>query len=384
MRSEATNVVVVGGGVAALRTAERLRARGFLGAVTILTDEPYLPYDRPPLSKQVLRGEVDTTTLRSADELASLNIEVRTETVATTLDLQTRAVVTPAGKFHFDVVVIATGARARRAPDINGHVLRSADDARNLRDAIREARRLTVVGAGLVGCEVAASARTLGVDVDLVDTLPGPMTRVVGPVVTRQITDLHARHGVRLHLSTPVIRNASGQLVTEAGVGFGSGPVVEAVGVRPNIDWLLDTGLPLDDGVVTDAEGHVTDDVYAVGDVACWNGVRREHWTSAITQADKVAAAIVGAVAPRHELPYWWSDQYDVRIQGLGAPAVDDDVDLLAWGPKRRPVALYSRSGSLTGVVGFSAAAAVMRLRDDIVTGTRIDAVVRSLDATGH
>ena len=155
--------------------------------------------------------------------------------------------------------------------------------------------------------------------------------------------------------------------------------VLEAIGAVPETGWLEGSQLRLDDGVVCDADGRAAEDVYAVGDVARWDGRRSEHWTNAGWQADRVAAAILGQEPPLAEPAYWWSDQYDIKLQGLGAPGPDDDVHLITWGPKARTVALYARDGRLTGVVGFSAASAVMRLRADIAAGTEISEVLARL-----
>jgi 3-phenylpropionate/trans-cinnamate dioxygenase ferredoxin reductase subunit len=338
-----------------------------------------LPYDRPPLSKQVLRGEADERWLRQADDYAGLDVDIKLAHRATRLDTERHAVRSPDGWLPYDVLVIATGASPRRIPGMGGRVLRTLDDARDLRGMLGHGTRLAIVGAGLIGCEVAASARSMGVEVDLIDVLPVPLVRVVGPRVGELVAGLHRAHGVRLHLGTAATRTEAGQLRLADGTVLVADVVLEAIGAVPETGWLESSRLRLADGVVCDALGRATADVYAAGDVARWDGLRSEHWTNAGSQADRVAAAITGQEPPPPDLPYWWSDQYDIRLQGLGAAAADDDVHLITWGPKARTVALYARDGRLTGAVGFSAAAAVMRLRADITAGTAVGEVLDRL-----
>lgn len=377
-------VVVVGGGLAGVRTAERLRARGYAGTIRLLASEPHAPYDRPPLSKHVLRAEAGSEaegiTLRSVDELAALEVDLVVGDAAVEVDPQARVVLTALGAKHpYDALVIATGATPRRLPRLGGHVLRTIEDARRLRKGLTVGESITVVGAGLIGCEVAASARALGVAVDLVDLETGPMTRVLGPEVAAHVARLHAKHGVRLHLGTRVSRDEEGSLQTGDGTTLPDATVLEAVGIEPATAWLAESGLPLGNGVLCDQDGRVVDGVYAVGDVACWDGTRSEHWTAAANQADHVSAVMLGQPTPRNEVPYWWSDQYDVKIQGIGSARPTDSVDLVTWGPSQRTLALYSDDGVLTGVVGFSAPVPIARLRPDVAAGAPVAEVLAKL-----
>jgi 3-phenylpropionate/trans-cinnamate dioxygenase ferredoxin reductase subunit len=336
----------------------------------------------------VLRGERDDPWLRPADEYDGLDVELRLGEQVLGLDAEQRVLRTRDARLPYDVLVIATGASPRRVPGINGRVLRTLDDAAGLRGELGEGTRLAVIGAGLIGCEVAASARSMGAEVDLIDILPGPLIRVVGARVCGLVADLHRAHGVGLHLGTAATR--VGTAATSGGAGvcelaladgtvLAADVVLEAIGAVPETGWLEGSQLRLDDGVVCDADGRATEDIYAVGDVARWDGRRSEHWTNAGWQADRVAAAILEQEPPFAEPPYWWSDQYDIKLQGLGAPGPDDDVHLITWGPRARTVALYARDGRLTGVVGFSAASAVMRLRADIAAGSAIGDVLDRL-----
>ncbi len=369
-------VVVVGAGLAGLRTVEALRDKGFDGALVLVGEEEHLPYDRPPLSKQVLRGDREPVLLRGEHQYAELDLDLRLGTPVTGLDLAAREVTTQDGALGFDHLVIATGAAPRRLPGSPGLVLRTLDDCRALSPYLREGATLGIVGAGLIGCEVAASARSKGADVHLVDVLKAPLVRVLGDTVSARVQALHEEHGVRFHLDTGVTEASGTTLALADGTALDVDVVLEALGAVPTTGWLEGSGLDVANGVGCDEVGQAAEGVWAVGDVARWAGRRLEHWTSAAEQASVVASAILGDRSPWHVAPYWWSDQYDVKLQGIGLPAADDDVTWLEVGARQRPLAVYSRDGVLTGAVGFSAAAAVMKLREPVLTGMTVgDAV---------
>ncbi|MCU1601111.1 MAG: ferredoxin reductase [Frankiales bacterium] len=368
-------VVVVGAGLAGLRVVESLREKGSEASIVLVGEEAHEPYDRPPLSKHVLRGDREPMFLR--EEYESLGADLRLGVTAT--GLGDHVLRTGDGDIEFDHLVIATGAAPRRLPGAPGLVLRTLDDARALSPYLSPGKTLGIVGAGLIGCEVAASARTKAAEVHLVDVLDGPLIRVLGPVLSARIADLHREHGVHLHLGTGVASASSDRLALADGTVLDVDVVLEAMGVAPSVGWLEGSGLTLDNGVRCDAGGRAGDGVWAVGDVANWAGVRHEHWTSAGEQAATVAAAITGVPVTHEAIPYWWSDQYDVKLQGLGSPAADDDVVIVDVGPRQRPLAVYSRDGRLTGVVGFSAGAAVMKLRQEIADGAPVADVLAAL-----
>ena len=367
-------VVIVGAGLAGLRTAEALRDKGFPGEIALLGDEVHLPYDRPPLSKHVLRGEREPMLLRPEEQYGELSLDVRLGVAATGLDVEGRTVLTAHGPLEYDEVVIATGATPRRLPGAPGHVLRTLDDAKALAPVLEPGRTIGVVGAGLIGCEVAASARKKGAEVHVVDLLPKPLVRVLGNEVADRVQALHEENGVVFHLGTTVAQASATHVELGDGTVLEVDALLEAMGVTPTVGWLADSGLALDNGVVCDVVGQAAPGVWAVGDVARWGGTRHEHWTSAVEQAGVVADAIMGDRRERTDPPYWWSDQYDVKLQGLGLIEPGDDVVVVEAGARKRPLALYSRAGRLTGVVGFSNAAAVFALRERI--GDPVDEVL--------
>lgn len=383
MTADHRHVVVVGAGLGGVRTVEHLRREGFAGPITVVGAEHHPPYDRPPLTKQVLRGEQDSTPLRG--EWASLGADLRLGVSATALDGGARRLSLDDGtRLGYDVAVLAPGATPRSLPGSTGrpglHTVRTIDDALALRAGLIRSRSVVVVGGGFVGCEVAASARAHGASVALVEVLPAPLTRVLGAAAASLVTDLHHSHGVRVHAGVAVAEilgngRVEGVVLAD-GTRLDSPEVVVGLGVTPNVAWLAGSGIELADGIRCTSAGRTSlPDVYAVGDAAEWwhplAGAHRrvEHWTSTADQARVVAAAITGAPDPvLAEVPYFWSDQYDVKIQALGFVDPDDDVEILH--PGGRPVLLYSRHGVLRAVVGFSAARWIMRLRTHITNGS--------------
>ncbi|HUA49863.1 MAG TPA: FAD-dependent oxidoreductase [Solirubrobacteraceae bacterium] len=392
-------VVIIGAGLGAVRVAQQLRQRGHRGPITVLGAEPHLPYDRPPLSKQVLRGEADTTTYPDTDRL---DVRWVLGTRAVSLDAARSKVLSEDGRaYGYDALVLAPGGRARTLPGLDVgsgvHVLRTIDDALALRAAIRASKRLIVIGAGFIGCEIAASARQIGSDVDLIEVLPAPLIRVLGPAAASRVTDLHAAHGVRLHVGATVaagvLRGSEGDV---RGVRLGDGTVLDGgdvvvgIGISPNVDWLTASGVELQDGIVCDCSGRTSvPNIFALGDAAQWwhelaaEHRRVEHWTTTADQAAVVAATITqdetGAPAELRDAPYFWSDQYEIKIQGIGFIDPSDHVDELSI--RDRPVLLYSRNGIVRGVVGFSIPAAVMRTKPLIERGAPVSDAIDLLTA---
>ncbi|WP_141692078.1 NAD(P)/FAD-dependent oxidoreductase [Nocardia brasiliensis] len=386
-------IVIVGAGLAGLRTAEELRRTGYEGALVLLGDEPRLPYDRPPLSKQFVRGETDDTTLRPDEFYTEKQIDVRLGVEAVGLDTAARQVRLADGTaLDYAQLIIATGLRPRRLPglpDLAGvHVLRGHADALALRSELATATTALVIGAGFIGCELAASFRARGVAVVLVEPQPAPLAGVLGERVGELVARMHRaegvdlRCGVGLHSLLAAGDRVRGAILSD-GTEVAADLVVIGVGSRPVTEWLAESGIALADpaaggGVLADEVGRTSAErVWAVGDVAAWQqeaGHRKriEHWTNAGEQARLVACALLGAAAPTAaRVPYFWSDQYDMKIQALGTPAATDDVDV-AVDDGRKFLAYYSRDGRLTGVVGAGTTAQVMKTRAKIAAGAPV------------
>lgn len=394
------DVLVVGASAAGLSTAEALRRKGYAGRITLLGDEIHVPYDRPPLSKQVLSGawEPARADLRPPDALAQLDVELVLGDPAVAMDASARTVRTRAGReLRAGSIVIATGVRPRAlsgAPDAAGvHVLRSLDDALALRAELLGCRRLVVVGEGVLGAEIAATARTLGVDVTMAGPQPAPLAEQLGPMASELLAELHTGHGVRLRLGAPVTGvTVDGGRVT--GVRLGPGEVLDAdlvvvaIGAVPATEWLAGSGLLLENGVVCDSRCRAAEDVYAVGDVARWHHeglgglVRLENRTNATEQAAAVAAGILGEGGPYTPVPYFWTDQFDVTVQVYGFPTADAEVDVpdgdVASG---RFVARFRREGVVTAVLGWRMPKQA-RLRRAEITG--LDSPVPALTDQAH
>ena len=406
-------VVVVGASLAGLHAAEALRAGGFEGTLTMVGDEPHLPYDRPPLSKQVLAGMQTTedTQLRGGP---ALDAQWEHGVGATSLDRSARAVTLADGRaLPYDGLVIATGAAARRLPGTEGFSnvceLRTAEDANILRGLIdRGARHVTVVGAGFIGCEVAATCRGRGLDVTIVEPLPAPLARVLGPEVGRVMADLHEEHGVDVRLGIGV-EGFDGETVGDGdgdgralctAVRLADGSVVETdvavvgIGVVPNIGWLEGSGLTLDNGVVCDETTLAAPGVVAAGDVARWPNptydgelMRVEHWEHAINMGVHAGRRLLagdGPGEPFATVPWFWSDQYDRKIQLAGRVQPDDEVAVVAGSyAERRFCVLYGRGGQVSAVLAMNMPARVVRYRRQLAEGLGwADALAAAAEST--
>jgi len=384
-------VVVIGGGLAGLQVVEELRRQGCTSRVAMIAAESHYPYDRPPLTKKVLvSGADEPPYLRTRADLAALDFDLRLGVKATRLRPgDARVDLADGTNLAYDVLVLATGAEPRRlraACSANMLTLRRFDDAVRLRTQMLRAGHITVVGAGFIGCEVAASARQLGVDVTLVEAMPTPLARALGTRVGDELADMHRQAGVDLRCDVTVRGLESRVVNLSDGTRIASDVVLVALGVEPETRWLTSSGIELGDGVLCDTFGRTSlPGVWAVGDVAAWRHPRSgrhrriEHWTTASEQARVVAANIVAAngdMRGRDQPDYFWSVQYGVTLQCLGQVDATHDVELVRIGAERRMLAIYSRAGAFTGVVGFSAAREVRHLRQLLVDGAgRADAV---------
>ncbi|MDD7966016.1 NAD(P)/FAD-dependent oxidoreductase [Actinomycetospora lemnae] len=386
-----THLVVVGASLAGLRAVEAVRRDGFDGEVTLVGAEEHLPYDRPPLSKEYLAAEeCPDPRYREEETFAGdLDVELLLGTPASALDTAARTVTVGDRTVSYDGLVIATGAHARTLPGtehLEGvHTVRTLDDAIALRAALRGgARRLTVVGAGFIGSEVAAVGRKLGLEVTILEALETPLARAVGERMGRALTHLHRRHGteVRTGVAVEEVLSADGRVT---GVRLGDGTEVDTdvlvvgIGARPATDWLEGSGLTIDDGVVADETLAAADGVYVAGDVARWPNalfsdvaggtMRLEHWTSAADQGGRAARHAVdpAAAKPYETVPYFWSDWYDGRVQFVGIAPDDGDeqIEVVAGDDAQGGpfTAIYRAGDRIVGALAVDMPAEVMKYR---------------------
>ena len=345
-------VVIIGGGLAGAATAAALRKQGYDGRLILLAAEDDLPYERPPLSKDILLGRArfEDAVIHPQEWYAEHEVDLRLATRATSVDTAAHQVRLQDGSVvGYDALVLATGAVPRRL-DLPGadaaglHYLRTRADAEAIRETFGADRRLVVVGGGWIGLEVAAAARAAVTDVTLVEVAGLPLIGVLGRELALVFADLHRAHGVDLRLGTGVA-----EILVEdgraAGVRLESGERVEAdsvvvgVGVRPDVALAEEAGLDTDDGVLVDASLRTSDpDVYAVGDIAnhdhpaLGHRIRVEHWATALHQPKVVAEAILGGQARYTRLPYFFSDQYDLGMEYLGHVPRGTDPEVVIRG----------------------------------------------------
>lgn len=368
-------VLVVGAGAAGFTVVDELRRGGFDGAITLVGAEAHPPYDRPPLSKQVLLGSwpPERAALTTEPELTGLDLDLRLGVAARSLDVRARTVTLDDGQaLSADEIVVATGSHAVvppwAAPGPRVRTLRTLDDARALGQVLRSSRRLAVVGTGFLGLEVAAAARAVGVGhVTVVGPLE-PMVAAVGATVSRRLRRLHEEHEVVLETGRSVHSAVTDG--TEVVVGFGerstrADAAVVALGARPTLGWLAGSGLDVDPGVVVDRRGRAAPGIHAVGEVCAWpdragRPRRVDHRQSAGDQARTVAADLLGGAEPLELVPYWWSDQFDVRVQAYGVTGTGREERWLTGDEDATTFALAQRDGdAVGGIVGWNAARVV-------------------------
>jgi len=367
-------VVVVGASLAGLRAVEALRERGFDGRLVWIGAEPHAPYDRPPLSKEILRGEWEPERIALArDGVEAFGAELRFGVRAEALDTAARRVRLAGGEsLGFDGLVIATGATPRRLPgqpDLDGvFVLRTLDDALAIRAALEKGPRVAVVGGGFIGAEVAASCRQRGLDVAMIEALGNPLEQALGPELGALYAGLHREHGVRLVTGAPVATLEGAGRIERVRLADGAtlvaDLVVTGIGVRPETGWLEGSGLELRDGVVCDERCRAAPGIVAAGDVARWRHprygeLRVEHWSNAVEQAGAAVAALLDgdAAPPFAPVPSVWSDQYDTKLFVAGRPRAGDELRVVEGSlAERRFVALFGRAGRLTGAAAIGPA----------------------------
>jgi 3-phenylpropionate/trans-cinnamate dioxygenase ferredoxin reductase subunit len=331
-------IVVVGGGLAAGTFVTQLRERGHEGEVVLLADEAHAPYERPPLSKDLLLGEgsPDDAAVHETAWYADHAVDLRTSTAATAIDLAGRRIEAGGAWLDYDTLVLATGARARHLPladDAGVPVvyLRTLDDSLALREHLTEGTRVGIIGGGWIGLEVASAARQHGAEVTVLESLDLPLLRVLGPEVAEVFAGLHREHGVDLRTGVQV--TAISPRGDGATVGLGDGSALDVdllvvgVGVRPNTELAEAAGLVVDDGIRTDARLRTSDEhVHAIGDVAhadhpaLGHSLRVEHWDTAKKHGHALAATLTGTPTDADALPYFFTDQYDLGMEYVGHP----------------------------------------------------------------
>jgi NADPH-dependent 2,4-dienoyl-CoA reductase/sulfur reductase-like enzyme len=396
MPGTSNRIAVVGASLAGLRAAETLSLRAPDVEVVVIGAEPHRPYDRPPLSKKLLSGEwePDRIHLRPADSFDELDVEWRFGVAASRLELREsgtggRLDLSDGSSLEADGIIIATGAAPRRLPGqsqfAHVHVLRTLDDAMAVRAVIVEGgQRVVVIGAGFIGLEVAAIAHQLDNHVTVLEGAAAPLIRGLGAEMGAAIADVHRARGVDVRCDAQV------ESLTETGVQLvgehlDADLIVVGIGVVPSTQWLDDSGLELRDGIVCDQTLRAAPGVYAAGDVARWlnplfgEEMRVEHWTNAAEQGavaannllDVAAGETPAAYSP---VPFFWSDQFDQRMQFLGRSSVDDEVVVAAGSvAEGKLLALYGREGKLHGAFGLNAPRWVMPMRKQLLDQVTVD-----------
>lgn len=386
-------LLILGGGLAAHSGALAARHNGYDGAITILSEEMDLPYDRTPLSKQVLQGKRDPNELgfQPDGDYSGDDIEVLTGVAAHRVDLESRRVALDSGDaMAFDELLIATGASPIRLQNPgfdlpNVHYLRTIADAKAIGASLESAGHVLVIGAGFIGSEVAASARTLGKEVTLVDMIEMPMAGAFHPDIASVCAAIHRDHGVNLRMNSRVDALRGSDRVEEAVLDDGStiacDMVVVGVGVRPNVELFTDSDILIDNGIVVDEYCRTSvSGVYAAGDVANWwhpeleRRIRVEHFDNAGAQGTHAGKVIAGNQdEPYAPVPYFWSDQYDTNIQCAGPPCADCQVVIRGNPDERRITGFYLDDGAICAAVTVNQAREFRPARRLVAARAKID-----------
>lgn len=386
-------IVVVGGGLGGLRTAESLRASGYTDAITVIGEEPHLPYNRPPLSKEALANGVNIEDLHFRHRPATDDVQWRLGSCVISSDLAQRTLTLADGaSVSFTGLVIATGIRPRQltipGPTQGLFFLRTAEDAHQLRQHLGEGKRVVIIGSGFIGCEVASTARSMNCEVDIVSLDAQPMIRPLGEDLGSAMREHHEAHGVRFHLGRTVAEFLGEETITgvrlDDGTTIDADLVLEAIGSIPNTEWLVDNGLDLSNGVLTDEYLRVTDTdipAVAVGDVARHPNAlfpgstyRIEHWNMP-TEMGKRAGATLAALMrgdqpegkPFDGLPSFWSDQYNLALQSFGLPGVAQRYELVEGSFRGDCIVSYHDDSGLVGVVGVNRTPDLVPFRKELL-----------------
>ena len=387
-----STLLIIGGGLAGAKAAEGAREGGFEGRIVLACEESREPYERPPLSKDILRGEKpsDSSRVHESGYYAEHSIELLTGDAVVSFDAGTKqAQLSGGGSIAFDTAVLATGAAPRKlsvpGADLAGvRYLRTVEDSVALHDAIKKASRIAVIGAGWIGSEVAASARQMGADVVLIEELPSPLYRVLGSEVGGVFSQLHSDHGVALRLGVGVERLQGGAAVEQVVLSDGrveaADLVVAGIGVTPRVELAEAAGLTLDNGVVVDQNLQTSAaGIFAAGDVAnafhphYQQHLRIEHWANALNQGAAAGVNASGDPKPYTRLPYFFSDQYDLGLEYVGYATAGDAVVIRGDAGKREFIAFYLRDGLVTAAMNVNIWDVVEDLRAVITAGKRVD-----------
>ena len=389
------HIAVVGASLAGLHVVQHLRRLGFTGRLTLVGEELHLPYDRPPLSKKILLGlaTLDDIALR-AQPWDALDLDLRLGVRAVGLDASTKSLSLSDGEvLQPDAIVLCTGVRARELPHIVSvpgvHVLRTLEDAQAIGSLLDENERVVVIGGGFIGAEVAAVARERGLEVCLAEPAPTLMLRGIGPRWGSFMERVHRERGVDVRTGTGVHAVEGNErlqaVVLSDGTRIETSLMVVGIGGVPNTEWLEDSGLEIDNGVVVDAHGETaTPGIWAVGDVARFyhdgygEHVRMEHWTNAVEMAKIVAQNMLqDSRAVFVPTPLVWSDQYDLKLQTAGR-FLPDDEEIVTMGSEEEGefLALRGRGGVLTGALSVNRASMLVRMKMLIAKGASLDDAV--------
>ncbi len=390
--SKTARIVVVGAGQAGASLVAKLRALGHTGPLTLVGDEPVPPYQRPPLSKAYLKGEIarERLFLRPPSFYATEGIELLTGTPATAIDRATRTLLLADGRrIPWDMLALTTGAVPRRLSEAQGGnldgvlLMRGLAHADALAGTLASGTRALIVGGGYIGLEAAAALREKGLDVTLIEAAPRILARVAAPATADYFRDLHRRHGVDIREGAALVRltGAAGRVTGAAladGTTLAADLVLVGIGIDPDVALAANAGLALENGIRTDAQGRTSDPaIFAAGDAASfpWEGrrLRLESVPNAIDHAEAVAAAMLGDPAGYHPRPWFWSDQYDVKLQIAGLNA---GWDRTLTRPGARPGSQsvwYWQGGRLLSVDAMNDARAYMTAKRWIEAGLSPD-----------
>lgn len=396
-------VVIVGAGMAGLRAAEAIRANGFSGAIKIYGAEPYAPYNRPPLSKDVLAKGVDFDSVVFRQREATADVTWILGQEVANADLNAHTVTTNTGEtVSWDALVIATGVRPRRLDlaQVSGRfTLRTLDDAISVREHLKPGAKVVIAGAGFIGCEAAATAIGLGCEVTAVSLDAAPMIRPLGLEFAQDLQARHMSHGVKFALGRTIssLRENAGMLtgvILDDGTELPADILIEAINSHCNVEWLSDNDIDIRDGVLVDSSMHAVDSegsripgVYALGDVARFANPlfdetprRIEHWNIPTEMAKRLGPVLVAELNQAAEykeladaaftpMPAFWSDQFDLKMQGFGMPSIANEIRLIDGAAGSDCIYGYFLDDRLVGVIGIGMTPALMALRKQIAAG---------------